>query len=142
MEKGCWYFERHSTRNEPKVSWGKIYVFEIKVNIKNTQHRQYQNDFKLRTYVKIAELYLEEADSAQAEVNLSRAASLEKDTKDPALQIKYKSVQARVWDFKRKFVEAAAKYYELSLNSVSISEADRTRALNQVFLLNFIEIVQ
>lgn len=91
--------------------------------------RQYQNDFKLKTYVKIAELYLQEADSVQAEINLSRAAALEKDTKDLYLQIKYKAAQARVWDFKRKFVEAASKYYELSLNTL-ISELEKMQALN------------
>lgn len=94
-----------------------------------TSQKQYQNDFKLKTYVKIAELFLQEADSVQAEINLSRAAALEKDTKDAYLQIKYKAAQARVWDFKRKFVEAASKYYELSLNTL-ISEHEKMHALN------------
>lgn len=79
--------------------------------------------------MKIAELYLQDADSVQAEINLSRAAALEKDTKDPLLQVKYKASQARVWDFKRKFVEAASKYYELSLNTL-INEAEKMEALN------------
>lgn len=94
-----------------------------------TSQKQYQNDFKLKTYCKIAELFLQEADSAQAEVNLSRAAVLEKDTKDLYLQIKYKAAQARIWDFKRKFVEAASKYYELSLNAL-IKETEKMEALN------------
>lgn len=79
--------------------------------------------------MKIAELYLRDADSVQAEINLSRAAGLEKDTKDALLQVKYKAAQARVWDFKRKFVEAASKYYELSLNSI-INESEKLEALN------------
>lgn len=94
-----------------------------------TSQKQYQNDFKLKTYCKIAELYLQEGDSAQAEINLSRAAILEKDTKDQYLQIKYKAAQARIWDFKRKFVEAASKYYELSLNTL-IGENEKIDALN------------
>ena len=94
-----------------------------------TSQKQYQNDFKLKTYIKIAELYLQEADSVQAEINLSRAAALEKDTKDLYLQVKYKAAQARVWDFKRKFVEAASKYYELSLNTL-ITEAEKMQGLN------------
>jgi COP9 signalosome complex subunit 4 len=72
---------------------------------------------------------LQEADSVQAEVSLSRAAALEKDTKDLYLQVKYKASQARVWDFKRKFVEAASKYYELSLNNL-LSESEKMEALN------------
>lgn len=91
--------------------------------------KQYQNDFKLKTYCKIAELYLQEGDSGQAEINLSRAAVLEKDTKDPLLQVKYKAAQARIWDFKRKFVEAASKYYELSLNTL-ITEQEKMEAIN------------
>lgn len=94
-----------------------------------TSQRQYQNDFKLKTYCKITELYLKEEDSVQAEINLSRAAILEKDTKDMNLQIKYKACQARIWDFKRKFVEAASKYYELSLNTL-ITETEKIEALN------------
>ncbi len=91
--------------------------------------RQYQNDFKLKTYCKIAELYLLDGDSAQAEINLSRAAVLEKDTKDAYLQIKYKSAQARIWDFKRKFVEAASKHYEISLSAL-LTETEKMSALN------------
>ncbi len=79
--------------------------------------------------MKIAELFLQEADSVQAEISLSRAAALEKDTKDLFLQVKYKAAQARVWDFKRKFVEAASKYYELSLNAL-IDDTEKMQALN------------
>lgn len=74
-------------------------------------------------------MYIQDADSGQAEINLSRAAALEKDTKDCVLQVKYKASQARVWDFKRKFIEAASKYYELSLNTL-INEAEKMEALN------------
>ncbi|CAF0898421.1 unnamed protein product [Brachionus calyciflorus] len=94
-----------------------------------TSQKQYQSDFKLKTYIKIAELFLQEADSAQAEISLSRAAALEKETKDLNLQIKFKAAQAKVWDFKRKFVEAASKYYELSLNTL-ITESEKIHALN------------
>lgn len=94
-----------------------------------TSQKQYQNDFKLKTYCKIAELYLAEGDSGQAEINLSRAAILEKDTKDAYLQIKYKAAQARIWDFKRKFVEAASKYYEISMSTL-IEESEKGQALN------------
>lgn len=72
---------------------------------------------------------MQDADSVQAEISLSRAAALEKDTKDAFLQVRFKAAQARVWDFKRKFVEAASKYYELSLNTL-IDEAEKMQALN------------
>lgn len=113
---------------ENESDWKKAATMLSGIPLETSQ-KQYQNDFKLRTYCKIAELYLQEGDSAQAEINLSRAAILEKDTKDQYLQIKYKAAQARIWDFKRKFVEAASKYYELSLNTL-IGENEKIDALN------------
>jgi COP9 signalosome complex subunit 4 len=94
-----------------------------------TSQKQYQNDFKLKTYIKISELYIQDCDSSNAEINLSRAAALEKDSKDLELQLKYKAAQAKVWDFKRKFVEAASKYYELSLNS-QLTDNEKVQMLN------------
>jgi COP9 signalosome complex subunit 4 len=120
----------HTARNKSKV---KILNASFQRHKKQLlliyNQRQYHNDFKLKTYVKIAELYLHEADSVQAEISLSRAAVVEKDTKDLYLQVKYKAAQARVVDFKLKFVEAASKYYELSLNT-QISESEKMEALN------------
>lgn len=75
-------------------------------------------------------MFLEEGDSVQAEINLSRAAALEKDCKEAQLQVKYKACQARVWDFKRKFIEAASKYHELSYNSL-LTESERLEGLNK-----------
>jgi COP9 signalosome complex subunit 4 len=46
-----------------------------------TSQKHYQSDFKLKTYVKIADLFLQEADSVQAEINLSRAAALRRTQK-------------------------------------------------------------
>jgi COP9 signalosome complex subunit 4 len=117
--------------NKYKVTSLFVHLFILKfykVSFTFT-NRQYQSDFKLKTYCKIAELYLQEADSQQAEINLSRAAVLEKDTKDLHLHVKYKAAQSRIWDFKRKFVEAASKYYELSLNTL-ITESEKMEALN------------
>jgi COP9 signalosome complex subunit 4 len=71
---------------------------------------------------------LKEADSGQAEIYLSRAAPLEKETTTIELQIQYKGSQAKIWDLKRKFIEAASKYYELS-HEISLSETDRIIAL-------------
>jgi COP9 signalosome complex subunit 4 len=79
--------------------------------------------------LKISELFLKEADCGQAEIFLSRAAPLEKDTTAVDLQVQYKAAQAKIWDLKRKFIEAASKYYELSHEQL-LSEVNRTLALN------------
>ena len=87
---------------------------------------------RLEKYIKIAMLYLEDADHGNAEVFIKRAASYIGDCQDDALQLQYKvkrlrkmsrppgriDVQmcyARVLDAKRRFLEVAMRYYELSL---------------------------
>ena len=52
--------------------------------------RQYDNDYKLQTYLKIARLYLEDEDPVQAEAYINRASMLQADSKNAELQIYYK----------------------------------------------------
>jgi len=47
-------------------------------------------EYKVNIYVKIAQLYLEEDESVQAETFLNRASILIPDCKDPILQMRYK----------------------------------------------------
>ena len=52
--------------------------------------RQYSVDYKMETYLKIAQLYLEDEDPVQAEAYINRASLLQTDTKTEKLQILYK----------------------------------------------------
>jgi hypothetical protein len=52
--------------------------------------RQYSVDYKLETYLRIAQLYLEDDDPIQADAYLNRASLLHADTKTENLQILYK----------------------------------------------------
>ena len=79
-----------------------------------TGQRQYSVDYKLDTYLKIARLYLEDEDAAQAEAFINRASMLQTETKNENLLILYKVCYARVLDYRRKFIEAAQRYNELS----------------------------
>ena len=56
----------------------------------NFLHRQYSNDYKLKTYLKIARLYLENEDPVQAEAYINRASLLQADSQNEELQIYYK----------------------------------------------------
>lgn len=47
-------------------------------------------DYKLETYLRIAQLYLEDDDPVQADAYLNRASLLHADTKNESLQILYK----------------------------------------------------
>ena len=73
-------------------------------------------------------LYLEDEDPVQGEAYINRAAQLQTQTKDDNLLIIYKVCQGRVFDFKRKFIEAASRYNELSYKT-QIHESERLTAL-------------
>merc|ERR1712142_596688 len=93
-----------------------------------TGQKQYSVDYKLETYLKIARLYLEDEDPVQGEAYINRAAQLQTQTKNDDLQIIYKVCQGRVFDYKRKFIEAASRYNELSYKT-QIHDSERLTAL-------------
>ncbi|XP_065053636.1 COP9 signalosome complex subunit 4-like [Rhopilema esculentum] len=93
----------------------------------------YSNDFKLEIYLKIAQLYLEDDDPVQAEAFINRASILQAETKDKQLQILFKVCYARVLDFRRKFIEAAQRYVELSYSPL-VHEEERLEALRHALI--------
>jgi len=93
-----------------------------------TGQKQYSVDYKLETYLKIARLFLEDDDPIQAEAYINRASLLQAETKNEELQIQYKVCYARVLDYRRKFIEAAQRYNELSYRTI-IHESERKTAL-------------
>jgi len=52
--------------------------------------RPLPSDYKLKTYLRIARLYLEDDDPVQAEVFINRASLLQNETRDEELQILYR----------------------------------------------------
>jgi COP9 signalosome complex subunit 4 len=98
-----------------------------------TAQKQYTNDYKLETYLKVARLYLEDEDPVQAEAYINRASLLQAESTREDLQIHYKVCYARVLDFRRKFIEAAQRYNELSYKSV-IAESERMTALKNALI--------
>lgn len=69
---------------------------------------------KLRVYVRIVRLLLEDEDSVQAETYYNRAALLVHSANDRETTLQFKLCQARISDYSRKFLEAASRYHELS----------------------------
>ncbi|KAK7869618.1 hypothetical protein R5R35_009992 [Gryllus longicercus] len=98
-----------------------------------TGQKQYSVDYKLETYLKIARLYLENDDPVQAEAFINRASLLQAESKNEQLQIYYKVCYARVLDYRRKFIEAAQRYNELSYRSI-IHEDERMTALRNALI--------
>ncbi|KAJ3374141.1 hypothetical protein GGF31_008357 [Allomyces arbusculus] len=80
----------------------------------DTGHRQVTDEYKLRIYIHIVRLLLEDEDSVTAETYLNRAGFLIGPDHDPVLQLTYKMCHGRILDAKRKFLEASQKYLELS----------------------------
>ncbi|XP_033097126.1 COP9 signalosome complex subunit 4-like [Anneissia japonica] len=91
-----------------------------------TGQRQYSVDYKLETYLKIARLYLEDDDPVQAEAYIKRASLLQAESKNEQLHIHYKVCYARVLDYRRKFIEAAQRYNELSYKTIIATEERMT----------------
>ncbi|KAK9694751.1 hypothetical protein K7432_013296 [Basidiobolus ranarum] len=92
-------------------------------------HRAISDDYKLKIYVRIIRLLLEEDEAISAETYMNRAALLIPNSKDLVVQLTFKLSQARVLDFKRKFLEASSKYHELSYVTEMVPE-DREQALS------------
>lgn len=91
--------------------------------------------YRLSKSVKIAMLYLEDDDPVNADVFIKKASALIASCKDPALELQYKVCYARIADSKRRFLEAARRYYELSsveatsLGGLAVDEGELLQAL-------------
>lgn len=83
---------------------------------------------KLRVYVRIVRLLLEDEDSVQAETYFNRAQLLVHSTTDRETILQFKLCQARISDYSRKFLEAASRYHELSYIG-DIDEEERRHML-------------
>jgi len=86
---------------------------------------------KAEKYVKIAELYLEDEDAVAADTFCTRAAMLMHEVQDVPLQLRFRVCHARIMDSKRKFLDAASKYCDLSQQTFGgqICEADLLQLL-------------
>ncbi|CAL5223938.1 g6541 [Coccomyxa viridis] len=87
--------------------------------------RQVDDEYKLKQNVRIAMLYLEDDDAVNAEAFIKKAATLIANCKNPELELQYKSCYARILDAKRRFLEAATRYYDLSQSSSGAADAPK-----------------
>ncbi|GAA5906621.1 uncharacterized protein JCM6883_004535 [Sporobolomyces salmoneus] len=92
------------------------------------------DDYKLKVYIRIVRLFLEEEDSTSADTYFNRASLLAhnlnaSNPEDLETLLQFKLCQARMFDFSRRFAEAASKYHEISYVSV-LAEEERLQALS------------
>ncbi|GFY62315.1 COP9 signalosome complex subunit 4 [Trichonephila inaurata madagascariensis] len=117
---------------EKEQSWREAANVLVGIPLETGQ-KQYSVDYKLDTYLKIARLYLEDDDPVQAEAFINRASLLQAESKDEHLQVYYKVCYARVLDYRRKFIEAAQRYNELSYRTI-IHEDERVKSLKSALI--------
>ncbi|GAW05371.1 hypothetical protein F5879DRAFT_873750 [Lentinula edodes] len=94
----------------------------------DSNQRSLPDGEKMRVYVRIVRLLLEEEDSVQAESYFNRAQLLVHSTTDKETLLQFKLCQARISDYSRKFLEAASRYHELSFVA-DIDEEERRHML-------------
>lgn len=99
----------------------------------DTSQRQISDDAKVQMWIKIVRLYLEDDDTVSAEQALNKIKNLSSSNQtlagNPDLKLHYQLSQARILDARRKFLDASAEYYNVSLSS-TVAEDDRLHALS------------
>lgn len=91
-------------------------------------HRTIPDEYKLDVYIKIVRLLLQDDDAVSAEMYLNRAQSLIHVTNKLEIKLSFKLSQARIYDYRRRFLEASSRYHELSYVP-ELDEDDRMHAL-------------
>ena len=122
--------------HEKEESWSDAARVLSGIDLDSGQ-RQLDGRYKLEKCVKIAQLFLEDDDALSAEAFIKKATPLLSGSKDEALELQFKTCYARIQDAKRRFLDAAWRYYELSQQDTSrdigglrLSEDDLTQALS------------
>jgi len=97
--------------------------------------RVLDDNYKVEKYIQISMLYLQDDESVSAETFINRASLLIGEETEAALKLQHKVCYARILDAKRKFLEAAARFYSLSqlqsrqFGTKTVEEAELTTAL-------------
>ncbi|PPQ98491.1 hypothetical protein CVT24_003982 [Panaeolus cyanescens] len=112
---------------EEEESWSEAARVLMGISLDSGQRSVGDTD-KLKIYVRIVRLLLEDEDSVQAETYYNRAALLLHSTTDQEIILQFKLCQARISDYSRKFLEAASRYHELSYVG-EIDEEERRHML-------------
>ncbi len=102
------------------------------IHLETTQ-RQISDGAKVNMWTKIVRYYLEDDDTVSAETALNKIKNLPAATEifrhNPDLKLHYQLSQARIFDSRRKFLDASAEYLNVS-NSSTVAEEDRLHALS------------
>lgn len=98
-----------------------------------SSQRKISDDSKVRTWLRICRLYLEEDDTTSAESYLNRAKNLVYKVGDRELNLQFQLSQARILDARRRFLDASSAYHSFSF-SLELDEEERIRALSSAII--------
>jgi COP9 signalosome complex subunit 4 len=84
---------------------------------------------KARLWIRIVRYYLEDDDTTSAEGFLNRIKNLPSKIEDHDLKLYFQLSQARILDARRRFLDAAQEYFNVSL-APGVDEGDRLTALS------------
>ena len=102
------------------------------IQLESSQRKVWDDD-KVRIWIRICRLYLEEDDTTSAESYLNRAKNLLYKVQDKELNLMFQLSQARILDSRRKFLEASLAYHSFSM-SLALVEEERTFALSKAII--------
>lgn len=95
----------------------------------DSSQRLVSDDAKARLWIRIVRYYLEDDDTINAEGFLNRIKNLPSKTMDHDSQLYFQLSQARILDARRRFLDAAQEYFNVSL-APGVDEGDRLVALS------------
>ncbi|WEW59320.1 hypothetical protein PRK78_004789 [Emydomyces testavorans] len=98
----------------------------------DSSQRLISDETKMRMWIRIVRLYLEEDDPTSAEGFLNKIKNLPK-IQDPELKLHFQLSQARILDARRRFLDASQEYLNVSL-ATGVEEGDRLQALSAAII--------
>ncbi|EAS29968.3 COP9 signalosome subunit CsnD [Coccidioides immitis RS] len=95
----------------------------------DSSQRLISDEDKMRMWIRIVRLYLEEDDPTSAEGFLNKIKNLPSKIQDQELKLHFQLSQARILDARRRFLDASQEYLNVSL-ATGVDEGDRLHALS------------
>ena len=99
---------------QDKEEWSRAADVLKKIPMDSAVITEKGDVFRVSLFIRIARLYLEDEEYYQADQWVNKAWPLMKSDMDESLQLQFNASFARVHDGKRRFFDAARKYYDLS----------------------------
>jgi len=102
------------------------------IQLESSQRKVSDAD-KIKLWIRICRLYLEEDDTLGAESFLNRAKNLIYRVSDREIELHFQLSQARILDSRRKFLDASQAYHGVSLAS-SLADEERNMILSKAII--------